>query len=106
VRAFDPDTQTTWDELVDEKTELTRDKNAYLERTAYLASEAKKERNLERGAGHPAVVANRTSAPENIFDIGEYHTRSTSQAHMSRLMDEGANRAVEGFRFPNPAIDQ
>jgi HK97 family phage major capsid protein/HK97 family phage prohead protease len=106
VRAFDSATQTTWDELIEEKDQLSRDRSAYLDRKAYLEKQAKVERNTERGAGHPAVQANRNSAPENVFDLTEYHTRSTSQDHMSRLLEDGAKRAVDGFRYPNPAVNQ
>jgi hypothetical protein len=58
---------------------------------------------LERGAGSPVARANRNAAPENVFDLSEYHTRSTSQEHMSRLLEDGAKRAVDGFRYPNDA---
>jgi HK97 family phage major capsid protein/HK97 family phage prohead protease len=106
VRSFDAETQAHWDELKEEKAELKRDREAFLERKAYIESQAKKTGATERGASSPGVVANRNAAPDNVFDMSEYHSRSTSQEHMNRLLEEGAHRAVEGFRYPNPHIDK
>lgn len=103
VRSFDADTQGRWDAMKDEKVELENDREAFLERKAYI--EASKPKTRERGASSPGVVANRNAAPDNVFDTAEYHNRATSHEHMGRLLEEGANRAVEGFNYPNPNVD-
>jgi HK97 family phage major capsid protein/HK97 family phage prohead protease len=106
-RTLDVETKGRWDELIAERDELDAGIRDTEERAAYLESIAdSKPEARERGAGHASVAANRNKAPEDVFDMTEYHTRSTSQEHMTRLMEEGANRAVEGFRFPDPNIDQ
>jgi len=106
VRSFDVETQARWDDMKVEKDELKAQKTAFEERRAYIESQAEKPVARERGAGMPSVVARRNAAPEDVFDMGEYHTRSTSSEHMGRLLEEGAHRAVDGFKYPAVSKEQ
>lgn len=108
-RKLDAEADGRWKELTAERDELAAGIKETEERAAYLESITEtKPAAVERGAGSAVAVANRNKAPEDVFDMTEYHTRSTSQDHMTRLMDEGAKRAVDGMRFPNenPRFDQ
>lgn len=102
-RRLDAEAKSRWDELTAERDELAAGIEETEERTRYLESitDTKGSAAIERGAGSAGAVANRNKAPEDVFDMTEYHTRSTSQEHMGRLLEEGAERAVEGMRFPN-----
>ncbi len=104
VRSFDSDTQATWDELKEETDILKKMRSDFLERKAYIDGQIK-EGKKEEGAASPRVVANRNSAPDNVFDLPEYHNRSASHEHLGTLLREGAERALEGFTYPNPHVD-
>ena len=105
MRRLDADADARWKELTAERDELRKDRDAWLERQAYLEESARKSNALETpGAGSHRVAAHRSKAPENIFDTTEYYNRASSQEHMGRLLEEGAKRAVEGFHFPNPDV--
>ncbi len=106
VRSFDAETQDRWDGLKEEKELRISARKEFLERKAYIESQSVKPEAVIRGAGSSSVVATRNAAPDNIFDMSEYHTRSSSQEHMSKLLEEGANRAIEGFHYPNPKVDE
>jgi hypothetical protein len=108
-RRLDAEAKSRWDELTAERDELAAGIAETEERAAYLESITEtKPGAVERGAGSAVAVANRNKAPDDVFDMTEYHTRSTSQEHMTRLMGEGAKRAVAEMRFPNenPRFDQ
>ncbi len=106
VRSFDTETQDRWDSLKDEKDFRTEQRVKYLERKAYIEKQVKREDAVDRGAGSAPVVARRNAAPENVYDMGEYHSRATSRDHMDRLLEEGAERAVDGFHYPDPKLDK
>ncbi len=106
VRSYDADTQARWDELKDEKAELDKMRSDFLERKAYMEESIKDERKFERGSASHQVVARRNAPPENVFDMGEYHSRATSQDHLNKMYKEGAERALDGFTYPNPNVDQ
>jgi HK97 family phage major capsid protein len=76
------------------------------ERKAYLAKIADQPQAREMsGTDLSSRSQVKSRLPENVFDLSEYHVRSTSEAGKAALIRDGAKKAVEQATFPHPRAD-
>lgn len=100
VRPLDDEARAEWAAIQDARTSFADAKKEVEARRQYVASLASepKSREEHRSLTTPA----KSRIPENLFDLAEYRSRTSSQDAMVALMKDGAKKAAEQAVYPHP----
>lgn len=96
-RLFDDAAQDEFAALKDLKAEADARKAEFVARAKWIEELSGDERRTERGGVDLARRTPRavTKLPDDVYDLGEYRNRTSSEAAMRSLMIDGARKAAE-----------
>lgn len=101
-QAFPDDKRDEWNELNEERDALNEritELRAREERLKEIAADP--ERNVKVGPSSVPTFRNGQQRVSDIYDLAAYDREASSPAEKTRLLHDGAMRAVEGASFPH-----